>query len=224
MAEKYGTIPPRFTKAWWDYFWMYYKGYVIAIVLVIILSAVTVYQILTRPSYDTTMMYVGSYAFSDEAIDDISKAISPLCEDVDGNGEKALNFTELCLSSDDIEYNTAMNQKLYLTLAADEVYLYLLESEVALAYIEDNPEESAFIALSEWSDKDFSEDAVLSHNGTAYGVRIDEIEVFRQILQKYKLDLSDTYLFVRYPPRDDQKEQVPGYEAALKTTKRLFTN
>ena len=29
MAEKYGEIPPRFTRAWWNYFWYYYKWRVV---------------------------------------------------------------------------------------------------------------------------------------------------------------------------------------------------
>ncbi len=223
MAEKYGTVPPRFTKAWWEYFWMYYKGYVIAFAIAIILVTVTVYQTVTKPQYDTTIMYAGTYAFSDDMRSDIEKSISPLCEDVDENGEKAAQFLEINFSSDDLEYNSAMSQKLFLTLAADEVYIYLMDPETASIHLEDNPEESAFITLSEWSVKDFPEDKIFSHNGTEYAVAIDEIEVFKNISETYKLDLSNTYLFVRYPPRGDQEGQIPGYKAALKTVERLFS-
>ena len=45
MAEKYGTIPKRFTPEWWEYFWMYYKVHTIAITLVILAVAITVYQV-----------------------------------------------------------------------------------------------------------------------------------------------------------------------------------
>ena len=34
MAEKYGTVPKKFTSAWWEYFWDYYKWHTIATVFV----------------------------------------------------------------------------------------------------------------------------------------------------------------------------------------------
>ncbi len=224
MAEKYGTIPPRFTKAWWEYFWTYYKGYVIAIALVLILAVVTVFQTINKPRYDITMLYAGSLMFPEDVTDTIIEKASPLCEDVDGNGEKSINFSQLNMNSDDLEYSSAMSQKLYLTLAAEDVYLYILDSDTVAPYLEDTPDESVFITLDEWYEKDLPEDAVFSHNGSKYGIKITECEIFKEIQEKYNADFSNTYLFMRYYPRDDQKEQVDGYNAAKKLAVRLIDN
>ena len=49
MAEKYGVVPKRFTREWWDYFWMYYKWHTIAIAFVIIAVTVTIVQKINAP-------------------------------------------------------------------------------------------------------------------------------------------------------------------------------
>lgn len=221
MAEKYGTIPPRFTKAWWEYFWTYYKGYVVAIAFVIILAVVTIFQTINKPRYDITMMYAGSLLFPEEATNIIIEKASPLCEDVDGNGEKSVNFSQLNMYAEDLEYSAAMTQKLYLTLTADDVYLYILDSDTALPYLEDSPDESVFITLDEWYEKDVPDDAVFSHNGYQYGINITECEIFKEIQEKFNADYSNTYLFMRYHPREDQEKQVDGYNAAKKLAARL---
>ena len=41
MAEKYGEVPPKFTKKWWEYFWDYYKWHVIITVVAVLIASVT---------------------------------------------------------------------------------------------------------------------------------------------------------------------------------------
>ena len=223
MAEKYGTIPPRFTKEWWEYFWMYYKGYVLGIGFLLIALIITVCQIATRPHYDTTIMYAGALSFPEEVTEFIENEVSPLCEDVDNNGEKSVMFNQLnIIPGQDVEYSVAMSEKLYLTLAADEVYIYILDSEVALPYLEEGSNSSVFVPLSEWCKKDVTEDMVYSVNGTAYGINVAESEIFTKIATENNANFSNSYIFMRYQPRKDQKEQKAGYEAAKKLAKRLI--
>ena len=33
MAEKYGTVPPKYTAKWWQYIWDYYKWHIIITVI-----------------------------------------------------------------------------------------------------------------------------------------------------------------------------------------------
>lgn len=223
MAEKYGTVPPRFSKEWWEYFWTYYKGYVIAIVFVLILTVVTIVQKVTSPRYDLTLMYAGPLAFSDECVETITDELSPLCEDVDGNGEKALRFSELNISPADIEYSSVMEQKLYLTIAVEDVYLYILEAEASLPYLGETPEDSGFLEVTKWCKKDIPKDKLFSHNGYDYGINLSECELFSRISKEFNADFSNTYLFVRYAPREDQKEQVEGYAAARKLATELVS-
>ena len=48
MAEKYGEVPPKFTKKWWEYFWDYYKWHVIITVVAVLIASVTIVQCATR--------------------------------------------------------------------------------------------------------------------------------------------------------------------------------
>ena len=52
MAEKYGEVPPKFTKKWWEYFWDYYKWHVIITVVAVLIASVTIVQCATRPKYE----------------------------------------------------------------------------------------------------------------------------------------------------------------------------
>ena len=223
MAEKYGSVPPRFSKEWWDYFWTYYKGYVIAIVFVIILTVVTVVQKVNSPRYDITLTYAGPLSFSDECVEIITDELSPMCEDVDGNGEKALRFSELTMNPSEAEYSVVMEQKLYLSIAVEDIYLYILEGEASLPYIGDSPDDSGFLEVKEWCKRDIPEDKLFTHNDYAYGINVSECEVFRRISEEYGADFSNTYLFVRYAPREDQKEQVEGFKAAKKLATELVS-
>ena len=223
MAEKYGTVPPRFTKEWWEYFWMYYKGYVIGIGFLLIALVITVYQVATRPHYDTTIMYAGAISFPEEVSEYIENEVSQLCDDTDNNGEKAVMFNQLNISvGEDPEYSVAMSEKLYLTLAADEVYLYILDAEVAHPYLEEGSKSSVFIPLSEWCEKDIADDKIYSVNGTAFGINVTESEIFKKIAAEHNANFSDAYIFMRYQPRKDQKEQEAGYKAATKLARRLI--
>ena len=166
-------------------------------------------------------MYAGPLAFPEEIAERITKEASPLCEDVDNNGEKSLNFYQLNMNDDDPEYSYAMSQKLYLTLAADEIYLYALDADIASSYLEDSSSEGVFVSIDKWYNKELPDDAVLSHNGIAFGVKLTECKVFKEIAKEYNVDLSDTYLFMRYYPREDQEKQIEGYNAAKKLAARL---
>ena len=60
MAEKYGTIPEKFTKAWWAYYWEYYRWYVIVPLVIIIAIGATIYSKVTEEKFDTTLIYAAN--------------------------------------------------------------------------------------------------------------------------------------------------------------------
>ena len=67
MAEKYGEVPPKFTKKWWEYFWDYYKWHVIITVVAVLIASVTIVQCATRPKYDMNVVYAGHMNYSELA-------------------------------------------------------------------------------------------------------------------------------------------------------------
>lgn len=66
MAEKYGTIPKRFTKDWWSYFWDYYKVHTLVTVGIIAAIIITIIQVRSTPKYDLYVTYVGDMYLTDE--------------------------------------------------------------------------------------------------------------------------------------------------------------
>ena len=223
MAEKYGTIPKKFTREWWEYFWMYYKTYVIVAVLVIITGTVTAHQILTAPKYDITVTYAGFGSFTEKMSDEVVSTLSPMCKDVDGNGEKSLNFTQINLNTDDEAYNASMSSKLFLSLSEEDVYIYIMDAKTADMYIP-AASESNFVPVSDWYKGDISEKGKYEKDGLAFGVELTDCAAFKEIARKTNADFAGNYLFVRYYPREDQiEEQLEGYNAAKELAAKIVT-
>lgn len=224
MAEKYGTVPKKFTREWWDYFWTYYKWYVLVAAFLIITVSITIYQKATQPRYDLTIAYAGERIFSEEFENEFTKEASKLCEDVDKNGEKSVLFTQMNLSADaaDAEYAMAMQTKLDLSISEEDIFIYILDKKVADTYSGESADDSCFIPLSDWYKGVLPEGSTYNVHGVDYGIKLSECEFFNTISSDFE-KLTDTYIFVRYYPRKDQiKEQADGHKAAMKLAEKLI--
>ncbi len=223
MAEKYGTIPKKFTPEWREYIWMYYKSYILAALFIIVLAAVTIYQFVTAPKYDLTIAYAGNITLTEDMSDKVSKKISPYCDDLDKNGKKSVNLQQFNTNSkSDLEYATAMMQKLDLMLTDDEVYIYILDEALAKRNIGEKPEDSAFATLDKWLDADIDSLETLDFNGASYAVKLTDCKVFKDLEKGINANFSDKYLFIRYYPRKDQSEQLAGWKASVKLANKLI--
>ena len=220
MAEKYGTVPPKFTKAWWEHYWTYYKWHTIITLFIVVCITSAVYQSVTKEKYDITLAYAGYNAFSEESIEEISDKLSPLCEDVDENGKKNLCFSNIRFFKDDADadYNMAAHTKLQISLASDETYIYILDEKLLVSFIGDDADSSPFDPIENWYDGTVNPETAFSRFGKAYGIPISECKMFEDISQ----NLENHYLLLRYYPRDDQKEQLKGYEAATKLAAQII--
>lgn len=223
MAEKYGTVPPKFTKAWWEYFWMYYKWHTIITLFIIFAVGGTIYQNVTAPKYDITLMYAGENMYNEEATMKVEETLSPLCDDADENGESALLFSQLNIDLDskaDAEYLSAMVTKLQLSLAEDDVYLYIMDEAIAKYCMGDDTENAVFAPLKDWLTADISDMETYAVNGVDFGIKLDNCA----FLNEKDIDFSNHYLFIRYYPRKDQlKRQLAGYEASIKLSNQILS-
>ncbi len=78
---------------WLDNFWYHYKWHTIITLFVAVVVIVGVVQMVSRPKYDSMLVYAGSYRMSEEEKAAFDKLLSDICpEDFDGNGEKNINF------------------------------------------------------------------------------------------------------------------------------------
>ncbi len=223
MAEKYGTIPKKFTKEWWEYFWMYYKWHTISIFFAVAVIGFFIHSSITAEKYDLTLTYAGETYYSDETAQMLEDTLSPLCKDIDENGESSIFFSQLDIDFDSQEYDylTAMLTKLDIAFAGDETYLFILNKDCAERYKGESADSAAFAPLSDWLTADISDMNTYLAHGEHYGVDISNLKIFKDL----GIDMTDHYLFMRYYPRKDQeKEQLKGYNAAIELANKILEN
>ncbi len=219
MAEVYGTKPKKFTKEWWPYFWMYYKWHTITVIIAILLAAVTLYQCATAPKYDVSFTYAGSLLFTDEMTDDMNTDLSSWIDDVDGNGESAVNFQCFTITglSGNEEYDSAMRMKLDMEFYSDDSYAFIFDSEIMARQFNNDDNGDIYLAVDEWADEMPSEDKLYMIDGVAYAVSLRDSEYLTQ--KGYKTD--DMYAVLRQNYSDDEVD-AEAYEQSKKILNELI--
>ena len=157
--EKYGQIPKKFTAAWFDYVWEYYKWHIIAVVAIVSAIIYTCYIFATRTVYDLQICFAGNNIITEEAQEKLIAALSEKIEDVNGDGEKNVQILEYSVSpsSTDGEFVIAMETKFQLELQASDTYLYIVSKDRADYLLNNAQFEGLFAPTTEWCQKE-SED------------------------------------------------------------------
>ncbi len=222
MAEKYGTVPKRFTKEWWSWFWMYYKIHTIGVIFVLFLIVLTLTDSITSEKYDITLTYAGRRYYDSSAQAKVEEILSPLCEDLDGNGKNSLQFLsyDVDLESKDLQYLEARKLKIDTSLSDGKTYLFIMDKEMAELYKYENADDIVFAPLDDWVAADISEFNTYEVHGKAYGVDISNLKIFKDA----GVDTSGMYLYMRYYPREDQKnEHLKGYNASIDLANKILS-
>ncbi len=79
--------------------WLYDKWWIIGITIVLLLIFGTVYEVMTRPTYDLEIGFYSEKYFSDETLAAMEEAIAPYVSDTDGDGEKTVKIYNVSLSA-----------------------------------------------------------------------------------------------------------------------------
>lgn len=79
--------------------WLYDKWWIIGITVVLLLIFGTVYEVMTRPTYDLEIGFYSEKYFSDEPLAAMEEAIAPYVSDTDGDGEKTVKIYNVSLSA-----------------------------------------------------------------------------------------------------------------------------
>lgn len=204
MAEVYGKKPEKFTAAWWEYFWMYYKWHTIIGAFAIIVTISTIYGMVTAEKYDMTVFHVGNVVISAEESEKIEAQLSPYCEDLDKNGEKNLLFTS-DIATDaqrDPEYYSAIITKLYASLSDGSTYVYILSRELADNLSGEDEDDCAFTPLDEWFSGEIDEEDIYSVHGKSRGIEASQIKVFKES----GVNLDGHYILLRKAPEKGSEE------------------
>lgn len=211
MAEKYGTIPPKYTKAWWGYFWEYYKWHVIITAAALVIAAVTIVQCASRPQYDMNVVYAGHMNYSEREAEAIEKIISENITDVDGNGESSVLFQPLVFldTTGSAEYDYAVQTKLDMTFMEDCTFIYLMDEQQAKIQVERDSAADAFEAVSDWAGETGAQ-VLTDKNGTGYAVSLADSTAFKE----NDVFCDDLYILVRRNYKDDEAN-VKSHEDSL---------
>ncbi len=130
--EKYGTIPKKFTKAWWEYFWEYYKWHTIAIAFVLFMVSSLIYSNVTRTKYDLYVSCVGPGTLSDDVKASMTELFSPVADEITDNEKTDISYDIYSIDASvtpdpsTAEMESAVSMKLMAELQAGDSYLYII--------------------------------------------------------------------------------------------------
>ena len=201
MAEKYGTIPKKFTKEWWEYFWDYYKIHTIAIAFIFIAVVSTIYSVLTSPKYDLFITYTASEFIDDAQEQKLTEYINERIEDIDANGKTTTNIQQYVFSynSYDAQYISAMISKLHIDFVNDDTMLFIF-SDDKKDYLIGTPElDGAFENVNKWA-PDISTDELLYKDGEACAVSLKNSKKLKEM----GIECDELYIAVRNFSTNDQ--------------------
>lgn len=202
MAEKYGEVPPKFTKKWWEYFWDYYKWHVIITVVAVLIASVTIVQCATRPKYDMNVVYAGHMNYSEEEINKLKEIISERISDIDGNGESSVLLSTLVFADNagSEEYDYAIQTKLDLTFTDDCSFIYLMDKANVDAQLQKEVVDQIYDCTDTFIDSS-SDKVVKAADGKGYAVNLKD----SKLLKDNGIYCDDLYILIRRNYKDDEK-------------------
>lgn len=192
MAERYGVIPKKFTREWFDYVWTYYKWHIIIPIGVVIFAAVTLYQCTHRVQYDCNIYYAGEKVFTEKQVQGIESAMAEHIDDINDDGERLFDFQQINFNNEkgteEMDYNLQM--KLDLQLQTRSSHLYLFDkTEVDLMLARESVD-LVYEPVDGWAMAMPSEDKLYTVDGTAYAVYVGGCERMKAL----GINTDDLYL------------------------------
>lgn len=205
MAEKYGEIPKRFTKKWWEYFWDYYKVHTIVILIVIISVVFTTYQAVTAPQYEFNVFYAGEFDIPNENAEGLRLKMSEFVTDSDGDGKDGIKLNQISFveGTEDPQIEYAMVTKMHLEITDENSILYLIDDSKAKYFFDTGDLEGAFLEVDEWLFEDVSEDKLYIKDERTYAVSLKG----SKFLKDCGIDSENLYIAVR-SHSDDVGEEM----------------
>ncbi len=216
MAEKYGTVPKRFTAKWWEYVRDYYKWRILVTAFALILIGYTVWQVKTATDYDVMVTLASSHGYGDGEIAAMTDMIRQNSADINGDGEINVGITQLVYTGD-LQIDTAYDTKFILSLQDSECLIYLMDKERFDRLVGDGGGDETFTPVSDWSDTDFDDNDCYISGGVKYGVKVASGGEWK----KHGFADAGLYLAVRKNYKEPENT-AKLYEACKNTADKLM--
>ncbi|MCX7715626.1 MAG: hypothetical protein N2171_07850 [Clostridia bacterium] len=225
--EKYGEIPKRFTKEWWDYFWYYYKWRVISIVFVVCVVSYTLVQCATNPRYDATISYAGDKYYYESITDKFCADLADTIDDIDNNGKKQILLQQITLAKDgtsraSTEYESGMRAKLLVEFQAGDTYLFLFSKQELDRLLDRESSEQIFVSLGDWvAQPDTVSDKTVKKDGVDCAVNL----AGNKFMQEHYINTDDLYIAVRRVRSGDANnpKELAKYNNAIKIANYILS-
>lgn len=207
--EVYGTKPKKFTKAWWSYFWYYYKWYTIGIALMIFVIVYTCVDCSNQTKYDLIADYISGEPLTSDQEDGLKNIMESVISDASGNGITEANISDLSLGGlMDAQMIQAKQAKITIEPQFGDAFVFFLNKEHVITYSEYDSWEQPDV----WTDKEPQDDGfTVSLKGCA-------------VLENLGIDTSDLYITVRKLREDetDRELRKKQYDNAIKFARYLL--
>ena len=218
--EKYGEIPPRFTKAWWGYFWEYYKWYVLGTAFAVILIVMWAYQCAHRVDYDMTIVYAGHMTYTEEQQAVICEKAAEYVPDINGDGEVNIYFQPLVFSdkAGNEEYDYAVQTKLDMTFVDDYAYIYLMDEIETALYMQRDTITDIFEPVSVFAADTDAQTFTGEADGIPHAISLSASKMLKQ----NGIDSENLYLMVRENTSPDDEKNIKSHDGAIEFAKALM--
>ena len=220
--EKYGTIPPKFTKGWWAHYFYYYKFHALAVAFVIFMVGSIIYSNVTRVHYDLQVSYMGLFGINPDHEAALNEYFGEAIEDVTENGKKEIGY--MYYSFDNIMGDGTMSEEEYayqmkfsaeLQAGDSDVYIMTGANADELAGFSEN-----FMSVYDFVGEDCPDDRIKrNESGHPYAVSI----AGNESLEAMGIDTSDLYVSVRllYRINEDKPKMVKLHDNSVLAAKKL---
>lgn len=220
--EKYGKIPPRFTKAWWAHYFYYYKFHALAVAFFVFMVGSIIYSNVTRVHYDLQVSYIGLFGINPDHEEALTEYFETAIDDVTENGKKEIGY--MYYSMDNIMDDGALSEEEYayqMKFAAElqggdsDLYIMTGTNANELEGFSEN-----FMNVYEFAGEDCPEERIKrNESGHPYAVSLAGNET----LEGMGIDTSDLYVSVRllFEMNKDDEGKVKVHNNSVLAAKKL---
>lgn len=207
--EKYGEIPKRFTKKWWEYFWDYYKIHTIATVVAVVAVVSTIVQCANQIDYDLSFVTAGLPMLAVDKEEALCTEIAELADDIDGKDGTNVYITQIPIGveGEDPEYEATLMQSFLIELGFGEGYIYLFSEECADSYLNRDDCADSFMPVTDWGVDGIDmedKDRFMLYMGEPFAFSMEG----NSLLESVGIDTTDCYMMIRYPRYNEEDDDM----------------
>ena len=220
--EKYGTIPKKFTKAWWEYVWDYYKFHIAAVLFVLFFIGSIVHTNLNRKYYDMYITYIGKKSVDLYTEDVFRELFIPVLEETNGDGKIDIAYN--VYNVENPTYDNLLTEEEYATesrimvdLEAGDSFFYILSRANAENLYEQS---NCFEPVWVYKPDALEEDVIMSKEDYPFALSLAGNQ---KLIQK-GIDPSNLYLAVKkvYPREQDDERKIKIHQNSINAAKLLL--